>query len=70
MLNEAVAVAAGLGMELSSQETVNVDVPAAVGVPLITPPELMLKPEGSAPPVIAQFTYGGTPPVADNVTEG
>jgi uncharacterized membrane protein len=41
-------------------------VPAAVGVPAITPAPLKFKPAGSAPLVIDQL-YGGVPPVADRL---
>ena len=45
--------------------TVNVLVPAAVGVPVILPELFMLRPAGSLPPVMLQ-EYGGTPLVAVN----
>ena len=41
--------------------TVNVDKPAAVGVPEIVPSVPSVKPDGSAPVVTVQVTFDGTP---------
>jgi hypothetical protein len=46
--------------------TVNDDVPAVVGVPLICPELLRVNPAGNAPAVIDQL-YGVVPPLAANV---
>ena len=46
--------------------TLNVDVPAIVGVPLIVPPELKLRPAGKEPLEMFQ-KYGEFPPVAVRV---
>ena len=43
--------------------TVNVDVPAEVGIPVMAPPELSSSPAGSEPEYSVQV-YGGVPPVA------
>ena len=53
---------------LSATCTVNVDVPAAVGVPLMTPPLDNVNPAGSAP-VGRDHVYGDIPPEAVNVCE-
>jgi len=42
-------------------------VPAAVGVPLITPPVLRLNPPGRLLPVSTDQVYGVSPPLADRV---
>jgi hypothetical protein len=66
MLRLAVLVCAG---ELESVTlTVNEEVPAAVGVPLITPEVLSVNPAGKDPELIDQL-YGVVPPVAANVDE-
>jgi hypothetical protein len=51
---------------LSVTRTVKFDVPAVVGVPLITPPELRDSPDGRLPESSDQL-YGVTPPVAASV---
>ena len=61
--NDLVPVA----LAVSVTRTVKVNVPAAVGVPLSTPPVLSESPPGAAPPTIAQLVYGVVPPVAANV---
>jgi hypothetical protein len=48
--------------------TVNVETPAAVGIPLMRPLEEKERSAGSAPEVIDQL-YGGTPPAAMSVYE-
>ena len=55
---------AGVGA-LSVTVTVNVDMPAALGVPPTEPVLTRLRPSGSAPEVIAQLS-GRNPPVAEN----
>jgi len=65
---ERLNVAEAVAPMLSVTRTVNVNVPAVVGVPLSTHPELKLSPGGSVPPMIAH-TYGGTPPLGANVCE-
>ena len=58
-----------LAEALSVTCTVKLEVPTAVGVPVIAPaPELNAKPAGRAPPVIDQL-YGVVPPVAASVCE-
>jgi hypothetical protein len=64
-----VLVAVDTGDEASVTWRVNVDVPAVVGVPLITPAVLRVKPVGSVPVVTDQL-YGKTPPLAVNWVEG
>ena len=59
-------VAVSAGVCESVTRTVKLEVPEAVGVPLITPPELRLKPAGSEPDASDQL-YGVTPPLAANV---
>jgi hypothetical protein len=44
------------------------DGPAAVGVPEMTPAELIARPGGSAP-LASDHVYGGLPPVAPSVVE-
>jgi hypothetical protein len=61
-------VAVSAGAWLSVTRTVKFDVPAVVGVPLMTPPELKLKPAGRLPVCRFQL-YGVTPPVAASVCE-
>ena len=53
---------------LSVTWTVKLEVPAADGVPLITPADDSVRPAGSAPAVTDQ-AKGGVPPVAVNVCE-
>ena len=66
MLRFAVAVCAG---ELESVTfTVNEEVPAVVGVPLICPELLSVKPAGKVPELIDQL-YGVVPPLAANAAE-
>jgi hypothetical protein len=48
--------------------TVNADVPALVGVPLIAPEGFSDRPDGNAPDVTAQL-YGGVPAVAASAPE-
>src|SRR5260370_14823999 len=66
MLSCFVAVRAGLPE--SATWTVKVDVPAAVGVPEITPPLLRLKPLGSVPEA-KLHVRAPAPPLACRVTE-
>lgn len=56
------------GEEESVTCTVKLDGPALVGVPLIVPPLLKLRPAGNAPEVTVQ-EYGVVPPVAARVNE-
>lgn len=66
MLRFAVVVAA-VGVSESVSVTVKLDVPRAVGVPVIAPVELLsVRPGGKLPVVTAQL-YGVTPPVAVRV---
>ena len=67
MLRVAVAILAGV--EESVTVTVKLEVPAAVGVPEITPAPLNVRPAGSVPDVTAQV-YGAVPEEAANVVEG
>jgi len=60
-VNDAVAVAAGDSESLAW--TVKVCVSWFVGVPLIKPDVLSVRPAGRVPEVMDQV-YGGTPPVA------
>jgi hypothetical protein len=62
MLSDAVAVV----FEVSFTCTVNVAVPAAVGAPLIAPPEASDRPAGSAPVVMDQV-LPPDPPLAESV---
>jgi hypothetical protein len=62
------ADAVSAGLVESTTWTVNVDVPDAVGVPVIAPPELSVRPVGNAPAVTDQV-YGNVPPVAANFAE-
>ena len=55
-------------LALSATCTVKLLVPAAVGVPLMTPALLKLKPAGSVPELTDQV-YGVVPPLAANVCE-
>src|SRR6185503_8752171 len=65
-VNDLVAVR--LAASLTS--TVNVWLSAPVGVPLISPLELLSEsPAGSVPVVTIQFEYGAVPPVAASVCE-
>jgi hypothetical protein len=61
-------VALNAGALESITFTVNDDVPAAVGVPLICPAPLSVKPFGKAPELSDQL-YGVFPPVAVTVAE-
>jgi len=56
------------GEEESVTCTVKLDEPALVGVPLIVPPTLKLRPAGNAPEVTVH-EYGVVPPVAARVNE-
>jgi hypothetical protein len=56
------------GFPLSVTLTENENVPTAVGVPLIVPLALRLKPVGSAP-VVTAHVYGGVPFCAASVNE-
>ena len=63
ILRFVVALCAG---ELESVAlTVNAEVPAVVGVPLICPELLRVSPAGKPPELIDQL-YGAVPPVAPN----
>jgi hypothetical protein len=53
---------------LSLTRTVNVELPAAVGVPLMAPLELSVKPGGRFPDVMLHV-YGFAPPLATSVAE-
>src|SRR5580704_17159468 len=56
---------------LSLTVTLKLEVPATVGVPLITPLEAFSdKPAGSVPVLTVQLLYGGVPPVACSVVFG
>jgi hypothetical protein len=49
---------------------VKLNVPAACGLPLITPPVLSERPVGNDPPPATTLqVYGAVPPEADNVCE-
>jgi hypothetical protein len=50
--------------KLSATRTVKLDKPAAVGVPLMVPPDESVNPAGSDPDTTDQ-EYGAVPPVAD-----
>jgi len=66
MLSAFVAVSAGVVESLT--RTVKSAVPAAVGVPSITPVALCkVRPAGSAPAITVHAAYGGVPPVAVSV---
>ena len=66
MLKFFVALCAG---ELESfTSTVNEDVPEAVGVPLICPALLSVKPAGNEPALTDQL-YGAVPPLAASELE-
>jgi hypothetical protein len=52
----------------SVTSTLNEKLPELVGVPASTPPALTEKP-GIPDPAANRQSYGGTPPVADNVSE-
>ena len=60
--------------KMSATLAVNENVPAAVGVPLIAPDVLRVRPGGSVEdgPIGAQFQllYGGTPPLATSCWDG
>ena len=49
--------------------TILLVVPVAVGIPEITPEELIINPEGNDPEVIAHEEYVPLPPVAANENE-
>ena len=66
MLRVAVALCAG--ELLSVTFTVNEDVPAVVGVPLICPELLSVKPVGKEPELSDQL-YGVVPPLAASEAE-
>jgi len=53
--------------KLSVTRTVKSEEPAAVGVPLMVPPEESVSPAGSDPDTDQE--YGGVPPVADRAWE-
>ncbi len=55
-----------VGVALSAACTVTVEVPAVVGVPLITPEVDNVRPAGKVPVVTVQV-YGAVPPIAVNV---
>src|SRR5581483_8687820 len=58
----------GVGWAASSAVTVKVDVPAVVGVPLITPAGDSVSPAGRAPP-LTDHVYGAVPEIAARVAE-
>jgi hypothetical protein len=66
MTIDSAFVAVSAGAWLSVTRTVKLEVPAVVGVPLITPPEESDNPAGSEPLASDQL-YGVTPPLAANV---
>jgi hypothetical protein len=66
MLRVAVPVAAGVAESVAV--TWKLIVPGAVGLPEITPAEVIVSPAGSAPIVTAKV-YGAVPPTAVNVVE-
>jgi hypothetical protein len=68
MLIESGLVAFWIGKEESATCTVKLDWPAPVGVPLIVPPLLKLRPAGNAPDV-SVHEYGTVPPIAVSVDE-
>ncbi len=54
-------------MLLSVPETVNVKVPAAVGVPLIAPPLERVNQAGNAPLAsVVEKVYGDVPPLTES----
>lgn len=61
----AVAVC-GVGLE-SFACTVKLVAPAAVGVPVITPVALIVKPLGKELPLASEYIYGRIPPVAETL---
>ena len=56
----------GTGLE-SCACTVKLVVPAAVGVPVMTPATLMVRPTGKELPLASEYVYGRTPPVAETL---
>jgi hypothetical protein len=68
MLMENGLVASCVGEEESVTCTVKLDWPAPVGVPLIVPPLLKLRPAGNVPEVTVH-AYGFVPPEAVSVDE-
>ena len=66
MLKALVAVCAGVPASVT--RTVKLKVPAAVGVPEMTPLPLSVNPVGSVPLAIDQV-YGNVPPFATRVAE-
>src|SRR5262249_36324962 len=67
MLRDCVVVSA-LGTALSVSFSTKLDVPVAVGVPVMVPLVLSLSPAGSDPEA-RDHVHGGTPPPAGNVAE-
>jgi hypothetical protein len=65
---ERALLAVSAGVWESVTRTVKFDVPYAVGVPLITPPELKESPAGNEP-ALSDHEYGVTPPEAASVWE-
>ena len=68
MLMESGLVATSIGAEESVTCTVKLDWPALVGVPLMVPPLLKLRPAGNAPAETVH-EYGAVPPEAVSVDE-
>jgi len=62
---ERAAVAVSAGLLESFACTVKVVVPGVVGVPLMTPAALIVKPPGKELPLASEYVYGRTPPVAE-----
>jgi hypothetical protein len=62
------AVAPPVSALLESETwTVRFDVPAVVGVPLMTPPVVNVSPAGNDEPLASDQVYGGVPPLAAKV---
>jgi hypothetical protein len=59
----------GVGVVESTTWTVKGELPALVGVPLITPAEERVNPVGREVPFARVKVYGVTPPAAVNVAE-
>ena len=65
-MSERLFVAVCAGCEASTAWTVKVNVPGAVGVPVMVPAGVRERPAGSWPTVMDQV-YGVVPPVAASV---
>ena len=63
VIDKAWVAVFGVGLALSVTFTVKLEEPAVVGVPEITPPELIVRPAGRLPELVVQL-YGVAPPVA------